>query len=63
MGSAAPGGATEGAPEGPTEGLTHALAGLAHRSGPPEAGGADRSGGHAVQVTQPAALDGGLALA
>ncbi|WP_328953344.1 ATP-binding protein [Kitasatospora purpeofusca] len=30
---------------------------------PDEPGGTDRSGGHVVQVTQPAALDGGLALA
>ncbi|WP_053647130.1 ATP-binding protein [Streptomyces sp. XY431] len=47
-------------PAGPNAGPNAALH---HRSGPPEAGGADRSGGHAVQVTQPAALDGGLALA
>ncbi|MFJ4095904.1 SAV_2336 N-terminal domain-related protein [Kitasatospora sp. NPDC089913] len=41
-------------------------AALHHRSGTPETdepAGTDRSGGHVVQVTQPAALDGGLALA
>ncbi|WP_052709503.1 ATP-binding protein [Streptomyces sp. NRRL S-495] len=47
-------------PAGPPAGPNAALH---HRPGPPEAGGADRSGGHVVQVTQPAALDGGLALA
>ncbi|MFJ8430745.1 SAV_2336 N-terminal domain-related protein [Kitasatospora sp. NPDC094019] len=38
-------------------------AALHHRHDTPEEGGTDRPGGHVVQVTQPAALDGALALA
>ncbi|MEV0188898.1 ATP-binding protein [Kitasatospora purpeofusca] len=46
--------------------VTEPQAALHHRSGNPETnepGGTGRSGGHVVRVAQPAALDGGLALA